>query len=116
MESTNIGFYSSLVERGTGKAVVIAIGNNTVLGKMSNMTRANSNNEITGLHRQINRMVLFVILATIVGIIILWIIWPVWLKYGHQNFFHLTDIILDSIGMIAGFLPISMPSAITLSK
>jgi Ca2+-transporting ATPase len=116
MESTNIGFYSSLVERGTGEAVVIATGNNTVLGKMSNMARGNSNNKITGLHRKINRIVLLIILATIVGVIIVWIIWPAWLQYDHPNFFNLTDSILDSIGMIVGFLPISLPSAVTLSK
>jgi sodium/potassium-transporting ATPase subunit alpha len=41
MESMNIGFYSSMVEQGTGEAVVIATGDNSVLGKISTLTRGN---------------------------------------------------------------------------
>ena len=75
MESTNIGFYSSLVEQGTGEAMVIATGDNTVLGKMLRMTQSKSVDEITGLHREVNRFILFVVLAAVVGIIILWVTW-----------------------------------------
>jgi len=48
MESANIGFYSTMVEQGTGEAVVIATGDNTVLGKMSKLTRGSSGDEVTG--------------------------------------------------------------------
>ncbi len=116
VESTNIGFYSSLVEQGTGEAIVIATGDNTVLGKMSRITRANSDDEITGLHREVNRFVLFVVLSTIVSIIILWITWAVWIKYTHPTFVTFTGNILNSIGMIVGFLPLGLPSVITLGK
>ena len=116
MESTNIGFYSSLVERGTGEAMAIATGDNTVLGKMSRLTRGNSANEVTGLHREVNRFALFVVLTAIIGIIILWITWVAWLKYAHPNFVTFTGNILDSIGMIVGFLPLGLPSVITLGE
>ncbi|CAF1191376.1 unnamed protein product [Adineta steineri] len=114
MESTNIGFYSSMVEQGTGEAVVIAIGDNTVLGKMSKLTRGSSGDEITGLHREVNRFVLFVILSTIIAIIILWITWISWLNYDHYGFVTFNANIVNSIGMIVGFLPVGLPSAVTL--
>ena len=116
MESTNIGFYSTLVEQGTGEAVVIATGDNTVFGKISNMAQGNSLIEITGLHREINRFVLFIILVTIGGISSLWITWGVWLKNAHPTYLTVIDNILNSIGMIVGFLPLGLPSAITLGK
>lgn len=116
MESANIGFYSSVVEQGTGEGMVIATGDNTVLGKMSRITRGNSGDEITGLHREINRFVLFVILGAIIGIIILWITWVAWLKYSHPIFVTFAGNILNSIGMIVGLLPLGLPSAITLGK
>jgi sodium/potassium-transporting ATPase subunit alpha len=116
MESTNIGFYSSLVEQGTGEALVIATGDYTVLGKMSRMTRGNSGDEITGLHREVNRFVLFIVLAAIASIITLWITWGAWLKDAHPTFVTFTGNILNSIGMIVGFLPLGLPSAITLGK
>jgi sodium/potassium-transporting ATPase subunit alpha len=116
MESQNIGFYSTMVEQGTGEAVVIATGDNTVLGKMSNLTRGSSGDEVTGLHREVNRFVLFVVLATIAGIIILWITWASWLNHDHYGFVSYNANIVNSIGMIVGFLPIGLPSAVTLGK
>ncbi|UJR13109.1 hypothetical protein I4U23_000133 [Adineta vaga] len=114
MESANVGYYSSLVEQGTGEAVVIATGDNTVLGKMSRITRDHSGDEITGLQREVNRFVFFIFVATIIAISILWVTWGVWLQYFHSNFVTLTGNILNSIGMIVGFLPVGLPSAITL--
>lgn len=116
MESTNIGFYSSLVEQGTGEAMVIGTGDNTVLGKMSRTTQGNSDDQITGLHREVNRIALFFVLIAIISIIILWITWAVWLKYAHPNLITSTETILNSIGIIVGFLPLGLPSAITLGK
>ncbi|CAF1116392.1 unnamed protein product [Adineta steineri] len=116
MESTNIGFYSSLVEQGMGEAIVIATGDNTILGKMSGTTtKDNSSNETTNLHREVNRFVLFVLVADIISIIILWITWLGWLNYSHPTFITLTGNILNSIGMIVSFLPVGLPSAITLA-
>jgi sodium/potassium-transporting ATPase subunit alpha len=116
MESTNIGFYSSMVEQGTGEAVVIATGDDTVLGKMSELTRGSAGDEITGLHREVNRFVLFVLLATITAIIILWITWGVWLNPYHPGFVTFDENIVNSIGMIVAFLPMGLPSAVTLGK
>jgi len=116
METTNIGFCSSLVEQGTGEGVVIATGEITVLGKMSRLTRGNSGDEITGLHREVNRFVLFVVMATMVGIISLWIFWAAWLESAHPTFVTLDGNIVNSIGMTVAFLPLGLPSAVTLGK
>jgi magnesium-transporting ATPase (P-type) len=116
MESTNIGFYSSMVEQGTGEAMVIATGDNTVLGKMSKLTRGSAGDEVTGLHREVNRFVLFVVLATIGAIIILWITWGAWLNRDHHSFVTYNNNIVNSIGMIVGFLPMGLPSAVTLGN
>ncbi|CAF1014345.1 unnamed protein product [Rotaria sordida] len=114
MESTNIGFYSSMVEQGTGEAVVIATGDNTILGKMSRLTRGESGDEVTGLHREVNRFVLFVVIATAIAILILWITWAAWLNRDHHNFVTYNANIVNSIGMVVGFLPLGLPSAVTL--
>ncbi|CAF3787505.1 unnamed protein product, partial [Rotaria magnacalcarata] len=114
MESSNIGFYSSMVEQGTGEAVVIATGDNTVLGKMSRLTRGESGDDVTGLHREVNRFLLFVVLATITGIIALWITWGAWLNKDHHSFITFKANVVNSIGMIVGFLPLGLPSAVTL--
>ena len=116
MESTNIGFYSTMVEQGTGEAVVIATGDNTVLGKMSKLTRGSSGDEVTGLHREVNRFVLFVVISTVVAIIILWITWAAWLNRSHQGFVTYNANIVNSVAMIVAFLPMGLPSAVTLGE
>jgi sodium/potassium-transporting ATPase subunit alpha len=86
MESTNIIFYSSLVVQGAGEAIVINIGDATILGQVGKMTRGTGGSEITGLHREINRFVLFIISAALLFIILLWITWAAWLnvlQYGY---------------------------------
>ncbi|CAF4907246.1 unnamed protein product [Rotaria sp. Silwood1] len=114
MESTNIGFYSSIVEQGTGEALVIATGDNTVLGKMLPLSRSKRSNDVTGLHREVNRFVLFVFIATIISIIILWITWAAWLNRDHHDFMSYNANIVNSIGMTVAFLPIGLPSTVTL--
>jgi sodium/potassium-transporting ATPase subunit alpha len=116
METTNIGFYSSLVEQGTGEGVVIATGENTVLGKMSRLTRSDPGDEITCIQREVNRFVLFIVMAAMVGITSLWIFWVAWLEFVHPTFVTLNGIILNSIAMIVAFLPLGLPSAVTLGK
>src|ERR1019366_9379901 len=108
MESTNVGFYSSMVEQGTGEAIVIATGDSTVLGKMSKLTRGSAGDEITGLHREVNRFVLFVVLATLAAIVILWITWGAWLNRDHTTFVTYNANIVNSIGMLVGFLPMGL--------
>ncbi|CAF1250241.1 unnamed protein product [Didymodactylos carnosus] len=114
MESTNILYYSSMIVQGTGEACVISIGDKTVLGKMNALTRDSGHDEITGLHREVNRFVLFVCASTCVAIIILWITWGSWLNKDHKGFLSVSDNIINSIGMIVGFLPVGLPSAVTL--
>ncbi|CAF1437995.1 unnamed protein product [Rotaria magnacalcarata] len=114
MKSTNIGFSSSIVEQGTGEALVIATGDNTVLGKMTRLLRDKSSNGVTGLHREVNRFVLFICVATIVSIIILWITWAAWLNPDHHEFISYNSNIVNSIGMTVAFLPLGLPSTVTI--
>ena len=111
-----MGFYSSIVEDGTGEAVAIAIGDDTILGKRSRKRSGNSDDGITGLHREVNRFVLFVFIATVIFIGILWITWGAWLNRYHHIFLTYNGNIVNSIGMIVAFLPLGLPSTVTLGK
>ncbi len=86
MQSTNIIFYSSLVVQGTAEAIVINIGDATVLGQVGKMTRGTGGSEITGLHREINRFVLFVIAAALISTVLLWITWAAWLNIAQKGY------------------------------
>ncbi|UJR08037.1 hypothetical protein I4U23_012314 [Adineta vaga] len=114
MESTNIIFYSSLVVQGTGEAIVVHTGDSTVLGQVGKMTRGTGESEITGLHREINRFVVFVIIAAFISIILLWITWAAWLNIKQNGYITVNGNIVNSIGMIVCFIPEGLPAAVTL--
>jgi sodium/potassium-transporting ATPase subunit alpha len=86
MESTNLVFYSSLVVQGTAEAIVVNIGDATVLGQVGKLTRGTGGSEITGLHREINRFVLFVVCATLTSVILIWITWAAWLNVKQKGY------------------------------
>ena len=92
MESTNLIFYSSLVVKGTAEAIVVNIGDATVLGQVGKMTHANGGSEITGLHREINRFVVFVIAAALTSVILIWITWAAWLNIRQHGYITLNGI------------------------
>lgn len=86
MESTNLIFYSSLVVQGTAEAIVVNTGDATVLGQVNKLTRGTGKSEITGLHREINRFVLFVVCAALTSVIAIWITWAAWLNVKQKGY------------------------------
>lgn len=86
METTNLVFYSSLVVQGSGEGIVVSIGDATVLGQVGKMTRGSGHSEVTGLHREINRFVLFIIIAAFSCVVLLWITWAAWLNIVHNGY------------------------------
>ena len=114
LEATNMLFYSSLIVEGNGEGIVVATGDQTILGRVSKLTRSSSTDEITGLHREVNRFILFVLTATILSIITIWITWIYWLQPTYPNYITFNSNVINSVGMIVGFLPVGLPSAVTL--
>lgn len=48
IESRNIVYCSSMTEQDTGEGIVIAIGDQTMIGAMSKLTQGSGSDEITG--------------------------------------------------------------------
>ncbi|CAM2701631.1 unnamed protein product [Rotaria socialis] len=86
MESTNLVFYSSLIVQGSAEAIVVNIGDDTVLGQVGELTRGTGGAEITGLHREINRFVMFVISAALTSVVLIWITWAAWLNVAQKGY------------------------------
>ena len=86
METTNLVFYTSLVVQGSGEGIVVSIGDTTVLGQVGQMTRGSGGSEMTGLHREINRFVVFIIIAAFSCVILLWVSWAAWLNVVHNGY------------------------------
>ncbi|CAF1672540.1 unnamed protein product, partial [Adineta ricciae] len=113
LESKNIVYCSSIVEQGTGEGLVIATGDRTMIGRMSKLTQGKGGDEITGLHREFNRFLLFVCVGTVIAVAILWITWGAWLQRDHPTFVSYNNNIVNSVGMIVAFLPVGLPSCVT---
>ncbi|CAF4641488.1 unnamed protein product [Rotaria socialis] len=86
MESTNLVFYSSLIVQGSAETIVVNIGDDTVLGQVGELTRGTGGAEITGLYREINRFVMFVISAALTSVVLIWITWAAWLNVAQKGY------------------------------
>ncbi|CAF0847481.1 unnamed protein product [Didymodactylos carnosus] len=114
LESTNLIFYSSLVVQGSAEGIVISTGDKTVLGQVGKLTRGSGSSDITALHREINRFVLFIICAALTAIIAIWITWAAWLNVTQHGYISANGNVVNSIGMVIAFIPEGLPAAVTL--
>jgi magnesium-transporting ATPase (P-type) len=102
-ERSNIAFASTSVTNGSGKGVVIATGEHTELGKISQQVK-NTNQRKTPLMREIDQLgkgITYVIIAVAIGLFVL-------------NFFSetysLSALSLAVITMIVGSIPEGLPA------
>lgn len=49
-----------------------------------------------------------------VSIIIIWLTWVLWLHPTYPDYITFNANVINSVGMIVGFLPVGLPSAVTL--
>ncbi len=107
VERNNMVFAGSLVLEGYGKAVVVATGENTELGKIAKTVKVEKGVE-TPLLRRIKRLGKF-IFFTIVAVSVLNF------AIGVLRGFDLTFVFLASVSLAVAAIPESLPALVTMS-
>ncbi|KAI8575989.1 hypothetical protein K450DRAFT_258839 [Umbelopsis ramanniana AG] len=113
LETHNIAMMGTHCVNGSAIGVVIATGDNTMMGKIARLSATNSNQR-TLLQVEILRFVLIIAgLSISVGIICL-ITWAAWLRVDYPGYLTLPNALIDVISVIVAFVPEGMPVAVTL--
>lgn len=106
-EKNNLGFWGTLLVSGSAKGVVVAIGNNTEVGKITKVTLETPSDsafqkEMRSFSSFIMRLVIISILAVFVFQFLL-----------HGASFHFIEFIIFAIALAVGVIPEALPLVIT---
>lgn len=99
VESKNIGFMTTLITNGSGKGVVVAVGDQTVMGKIAGLTSQTSNKETT-LQKELKRFVLIIATAAVIMAVIVIIVWASWLRVKYPDYINVPNIMVNFFFLI----------------
>ena len=116
MESRNMCFLGTACPQGSGVGLVVATGDQAVIGQINLMTQSENDNFSTSLHKEINRFVTIVaIIAALTTGVLLCIVWGAWLYQDHPTFLPSAAFILQLISIIVAYVPEGLPVTVTLT-
>ncbi|ORX98166.1 calcium ATPase [Basidiobolus meristosporus CBS 931.73] len=119
LESHNIALMGTLVTNGEGVGVVIATGDATVMGKIAKLsstgTGKNGGMEQSLLQKDIALFVRIIASLAITTGVIIMVVWGAWLRRTYPTFISLSEVLVNTIGVIVAFVPDGLPFAITLT-
>ncbi|KAF1801111.1 hypothetical protein FB192DRAFT_1429110 [Mucor lusitanicus] len=113
LESHNVAMMGTHCLNGSAVGVVVAIGDNTLMGKIARLSLSDPNTRTT-LQVEILRFVIIIaVLSISVGIICI-VTWAAWLRRDYPDFLSLSNALIAVISVIVAFVPEGMPIAVTL--
>ncbi|KAJ2559753.1 hypothetical protein EV175_000185 [Coemansia sp. RSA 1933] len=114
LETCNIVMAGVHVTQGQCRGIVVATGEQTVLGRIGKLTTARRA-ERTILQLEVQRLVNgLTTLSLVVGILFV-VLWAVWLRTSYPGFMAVADALANGVGVLVTFVPGSLPISLTLA-
>jgi sodium/potassium-transporting ATPase subunit alpha len=104
VESKNIAYMTTLVTNGQGKGIVVAIGSQTIMGKIASLTDQTAEKK-TSLQKEITRYVYYVSFVASLTVVILIIIWSSLIRVKYPNYINTANMMVNSIAVFCAFIP-----------
>ncbi|CAF0812430.1 unnamed protein product [Brachionus calyciflorus] len=112
-ESNNMAFMSCFITYGSGKGVVVGVGGDTLIGRISYLTDLKITRKKTLLQREMNRFSITLIIFYSFAVLIYILVWLTWLRVSFnpsvKNFF------MDIFVIIISGVPFGLPVTISLA-
>jgi len=103
-----------LVIEGSGKGLVIQVGDQSLMGTITSLTSQNQNPE-TGLHIEINRFVTIIVILAVVTGIIAFVAWVAWLRVAYPTYLSISNMLSNLIGLVVAYVPEGLPICVTIT-
>ncbi len=104
LETQNIAFMTTLITNGQGKGVVVATGDQTMMGKIAGLT-GQTNDQETSLHKELKRFIFIIGTAATIAAIVVVLSWYFWLHVKYPNYIDLSNIMVNTISVMIAFIP-----------
>ncbi|ORY48325.1 calcium ATPase [Rhizoclosmatium globosum] len=114
MESKNVGFMGTLVVNGSGKAVVVFTGDNTVMGQIAVLS-GRKKTERTLLQKEIDMFVIFVASIAFFCATVCMLVWKFILMNQEKPQYTLIGMLANICGIIVAFVPEGLPISVSIT-
>ena len=104
VESKNIAYMTTLITNGQGKGLVVAVGDQTFMGKIAILTN-DTNEKESSLQKEIKRLTLLVSVMALITMVLLVVIWAAVLRVKYPKFIDTPSIIVRTISLIVAYIP-----------
>lgn len=104
VESKNIAYMTTLVTNGQGKAIVVATGDHTMMGRIAGLTNQ-SKKKKTNLQKEIHRFMNFICIGAVINAILVIVTWSAWLRTSHPGYITIPNLLVSTISVVIGFIP-----------
>ena len=94
VESKNIAFMTTLITNGQGKGVVVAVGDQTIMGRIAGLTSQTSNKETT-LQKELRRFVNIIASIAVSTAVLVLLVWAFWLRVQYPNYLDVSNIMVS---------------------
>ncbi|KAK6465239.1 putative Ca2+ ATPase [Scheffersomyces coipomensis] len=112
LESGCIAMQGTFVINGSGKGIVVSIGDETIFGSIAKMT-SKPKKGLTPLQFEIIRFVGLVSLIIITLMVLVIILWASWLRHSYPGWINVPTLIVDLVSVAVAFIPEGLPIALT---
>ncbi|KAF4979231.1 hypothetical protein FZEAL_4514 [Fusarium zealandicum] len=114
LETKNIGLQGTHCISGTCTGLVVAIGDNTVFGRIAKLTNEPKKG-LTTLEREVANFVLIICSIMVVMIILVIVLWAIWLNKKYPDWISVPNLIISCVSVAVAFIPEGLPVALTAS-
>lgn len=114
LETRNVALSSTFVVQGSGTGVVVAIGDQTVMGSIASLSSGQRSN-MTPIQRELWRFTM-IISGLAVGLFTLAILfWGVYIRPNYPDYLNASGAIINAIGVLTAFVPQGLPLCVALA-
>ena len=114
LETRCIGLQGTHCVSGTCTAIVVATGDNTVFGRIAQLSSAPKTSMST-LEREIFHFVAIVCSIMLCVIVLVLVVWGAWLRRSYPGWISVPNLIISVVSVAVAFVPEGLPVALAAS-
>lgn len=112
-EANNMAFMSCFITYGTARGVVVGVGGETLISRISYLTDLKLTRKKTLLQREMNRFSISLIIFYSIAVLIYIFVWIFWLRFFFNS--SIRSFLIDIFEIIISGVPFGLPVTISLA-
>lgn len=114
LESYNVALSSTFVVQGSGTGVVVAIGDETVMGTIARLS-TKQKDKITPIQKELLRFTIIISAVAVSFFALAIVFWAAYINRAYPGFLSGSAAIINAIGILTAFVPQGLPLCVALA-